>query len=64
VLVVFMVVVAVNSFLFFGYYLPRITSPTSPTSPPALTTQGMNDATRATVERSGAEAIEERTRAQ
>jgi hypothetical protein len=33
VLVVTAIVVAVNSFLFFGYYLPRTTTPT--TSPPA-----------------------------
>jgi hypothetical protein len=30
VLVVLSVVVAVNSFLFFGYYLPRTTSPAAP----------------------------------
>jgi hypothetical protein len=33
VLAVFLVVVALNSFLFFGYYLPRTTTTTAPASP-------------------------------
>jgi hypothetical protein len=37
VLVVLAVVVAVNAFLFFGYYLPNITSPGAPISTPAPT---------------------------
>jgi hypothetical protein len=61
VLVVFLVVVAVSSFLFFGYYLPRLTSPASPTSPPALTTQETSGATTTTLE-TGTKATEERTR--
>jgi hypothetical protein len=33
VLAVLMVVVALNGFLFFGYYLPRTTTTTAPASP-------------------------------
>jgi hypothetical protein len=35
--VVLVVVVAVNAFLFFGYYLPNTTSPGAPISSPAPT---------------------------
>src|ERR671910_256515 len=38
-LVVMTITVAVASFLFFGYYLPRITTPAGPT----LTVQGTNE---------------------
>ena len=31
------VVVGVNSYLFFGVYLPAMTTPTAPSSPPAQT---------------------------
>jgi hypothetical protein len=37
VLVVLAVVVAVNAFLFFGYYLPRVENPAPPISSPAPT---------------------------
>ena len=37
VLAVFIVVVAVDSFLFFGYYLPRIENPAAPIASPAPT---------------------------
>ena len=33
VLAVAMVVLAVNGYLFFGFYLPRTTNPTAPASP-------------------------------
>jgi hypothetical protein len=53
VLVVFMVVVAVNSFLFFGYYLPGVRHPTAPTAAPALTIERTSGAMTTTLERSG-----------
>jgi energy-converting hydrogenase Eha subunit F len=37
VLAVFAVVVAINSFLFFGYYLPRLENPAAPIPSPAPT---------------------------
>ena len=37
VLAVLMVVVAVDSFLFFGYYLPRLENPAAPIPAPSPT---------------------------
>ena len=42
-LVVMTITVAVVSFLFFRYYLPRITTPAGPASLPTLTVQGANE---------------------
>jgi hypothetical protein len=50
VLVVLMVVVAVNSFLFFAYYLPRTTTEV-PALPPERTEQRTHPLTTTTVER-------------
>ena len=38
VLAVLAVVIAVNAFLFFGYYLPRLENPAAPIPSPAPTT--------------------------
>ena len=55
VLAVFVVVVAVNSFLFFGYYLPRMTTPlpperTSERAPNSTTTAEQAQPTTTSVE--------------
>jgi len=47
-LVVFAVAVAVNAFLFVGYYLPNTTSPGAPISSPAPTSAPTTAPTTAT----------------
>jgi cytoskeletal protein RodZ len=62
VLVVLVVAVAVNAFLFFGHYLPSLRTPTAPSSAPALTTERTRSAPmRTTVEKTDPEATEEQT---
>jgi cytoskeletal protein RodZ len=61
VLVVLVVVVSVNAFLFFGHYLPSVRTPTVPTSAPTLTTERTSAPPTTTVEGEDSEATEEQT---
>jgi hypothetical protein len=61
VLVVLAVVVVVNASLLFGHYLPSIRNPAAPSSP-ALRTETPRSTPETTLERTGAEATEERSR--
>jgi len=58
-LVVLAVVVAINAYLFFGYYLPGVSSPTST---PAPRTERTNSPETTAVERTAPETTEERVR--
>jgi cytoskeletal protein RodZ len=61
VLVVLVVVVVVNVSLLFGHYLPSIGNPAAPSSP-APRTETTRSTPETTLERTGAEATEERSR--
>ncbi len=51
VLAVAMVVMVVNSFLFFGFYLPRTATTQPPSSPPPQTEPTTTEPSSTTVER-------------